>query len=121
VIRVWAREVVESLIIQAERYGRSLAVPTDEAVFHRSRESSRKAASNRYGIHVQAAEQLSSNKRQSDIRSPGLLGRCMVRPCVADCYRSGKRTPVGAQPLGSYLPEAAVSRVEISQRSKPLT
>jgi len=33
-----AREVVESLIIQAERYGRSPAVPTDEAVFHRLRE-----------------------------------------------------------------------------------
>jgi len=33
-----AREVVESLIIQAERYGRSLAMPTDEAVFHRLRQ-----------------------------------------------------------------------------------
>jgi hypothetical protein len=33
-----AREVVESLIIQAERYGRSLTVPTDEAVFDRLRE-----------------------------------------------------------------------------------
>jgi hypothetical protein len=33
-----AREVVESLIIQAERYGRSLAMPTDEAMFHRLRQ-----------------------------------------------------------------------------------
>ena len=55
------REIVESLVIQAERLGRSATLATDEGVYRRLRERlvSQEAETNRQGVCLQAAEQSS--------------------------------------------------------------